>query len=404
MHAIIPVRSLVMILVCLAFMGVTYSEDDDDAKVPAASTKPSSTDRDADPKKDGAPSGDQVSLTPEVIAHYHITTAPVRRTALTAPVIAAAEVGYDADTVMDIGTIVAGRVQEVRVHVGDVVAAGDILMTIDSQELGQAQNAYLEREGIRAGAEADAKLAQATWTRSEPLVKDQTISSGEGSRREADFHKAQTALLTAEAALAGAENTLRLYGMDDTAVAELQKSHRVSPRVAVRAPAAGAVIARSVTLGEIARPDQEALVVIADLSDVWVTVSVPVARAPDVAVGQPVRILVAGMSQTIPGKVDFVPPGLDPQSHTLPVRISVPWSSGLRPGMFATVAIEVTDPKAAEMTVVPSDAVFSTGMPAWCSCRYRKRRDPSKPVGSSRGRRKEMERRSSQASSRAIRS
>ena len=342
------------------------AEDDDDAKpsVPTAhpsATSPATADADGDSKKDVDASPDRVVLTPEVIAHYHVATAPAQRRAVSPPIVAAAEVGFNADTVMDIGTLVTGRVQEVRVHVGDTVAAGDVLVIIDSQELGQAQNAYLEREGIRVAAENDATLAQTTWTRSQPLIKDQAISSGEASRRENDMHKAQAALQASEVALAGAENAMRLFGMDDAGITELKQNHRVSSRVAIRAPAAGAVIARSVTLGEIARPDQEALVVIADLAQVWVTASVPVSSVHQVAVGQSARITAAGIPQPIEAQVTFVPPALDAQSHTLPVRLTVPWNSGLRPGMFATVSIDATDAQAPLMIAVPSDAVFSQG-------------------------------------------
>ncbi|MBA2479965.1 MAG: efflux RND transporter periplasmic adaptor subunit [Planctomycetes bacterium] len=361
MSVIPTLRLASMVFFCAAFVACGWAEDDDDATSATPTARPEAQHVEGKPvaKNDVDAQVDHVALSPEVIAHYHVTTGSVKRLPLTPPIIAAAEVGFDSDQVMDIGTLAAGRVQAIKARVGDVVAQGDILMTIDSQELGQAQNIYIERLGARAAAQADAGLALATWTRSQPLMKDQSISSAEASRRESDMRKTESAVQAAEAALIGAENSLRLYGVDDTGITELKSSRRVSPQVAIRAPAAGTVIARSVTLGEIVRPDQEALFVIADLTEVWVTASVPVAGSHQVVVGQPTRITTAGIAQPVEGRIAFVPPALDSQSRTLPVRITVPWTSGLRPGMFATVSIDVTDAHAPEMTVVPSDAVFS---------------------------------------------
>ena len=129
------------------------------------------------------------------------------------------------------------------------------------------------------------------------------------------------------------------------------------------------MIEREVTLGELVGPEKERMLMLADLSTVWVLADVPEAELGQIAEGAAVRIsAVAGGGDVVEGKVAFVSPELDAATRTVRVRVQVPNADArLRPGMFirAEIAAGVADgkpvlavPDAAIQTVEGEPAVF----------------------------------------------
>lgn len=58
--------------------------------------------------------------------------------------------------------------------------------------------------------------------------------------------------------------------MDDAAIEALASSGAVARRLTITAPLDGQVMEREATLGELVNPEQDALLVIADLRTLWV--------------------------------------------------------------------------------------------------------------------------------------
>ena len=71
-----------------------------------------------------------------------------------------ARVVFNEETTTHVGTLVKGRVSDMKVHLGDTVKKGEILFTIESPELGQAQNAFLAALDAEAAAGPAVVLAQ----------------------------------------------------------------------------------------------------------------------------------------------------------------------------------------------------------------------------------------------------
>lgn len=306
---------------------------------------------------------DEVTLAPEAIRANGIRIAPARRHILTPALVAPARVSFNTEQMAHVGSAVAGRVSELRVRLGSVVTKGDVLLVVDSPELGEAQSDYLVKRTAVATAEPAVELAKSAYERAKRLLDEsQGIAFSEVQKRQAEYKAAQGALLSAKVARTAAENKLHLLGMDQEAVEELAKTEEVNPKYDVRGPIAGQVVEREATLGELVRPDREALLVLADMSTLWIMADVPEAKLDQVTIGSIARIRVAS-SDTIPieGVVSYIAPLVDPATRTAKVRIEVTnGHTPLKPGMFAEVEISAPAGKWQDADLAVPDGAIQT--------------------------------------------
>ena len=122
----------------------------------------------------------------------------------------------------------------------------------------------------------------------------------------------------------------------------------------MRAPFAGTIIQRHLTLGEKVGHD-EAVLTIADLSTVWVELSAYPRDLPHLRVGQAVEIVGEGSSATT-GRIDYVAPIIDPRTRAASVRVALPNHDGRwRPGLYVK-ARAVTEGGRATV-ILPREAV-----------------------------------------------
>jgi cobalt-zinc-cadmium efflux system membrane fusion protein len=333
------------------------ADDDDEARNPTAAVA-----KDHDHEA-GEPT--EVTLTPEVIRHFQITTVRIEPLALREPVIAPGTVAFVPETTAHIGTVVLGRVAVIHVQVGDMVKAGDPLITIDSPELGLAQNDWLQKRATIAVAQAEVSIAERAHQRAQVLVKDDGISVGEAQRREGDLLKAQANRIAAQAAVQAAENIMRIHGMDQEAIEALGKSGQVSTRLVIRAPSSGTIIHSNVALGEVVRPETESVMTIADTARLVVLAQVPASQANLVSVGSTARITATALPEKqVDGTVSAIAPQIDDDTRTRSVRIPLAGDAGLTAGTFVEVMI-IPAPTAggteAKVLAVPREAVFTFG-------------------------------------------
>jgi len=294
-----------------------------------------------------------------------LTVAPVASRAVARPVTAPARVVFDPDAQAHIGSVVAGRVAKVHVRVGDVVKAGDALIDVDSPELGRVQSEFVQRQAALTVAKANLTIAEQAWTRAQALVGEQVIAIAEAQRREGEFKRGQTGVMAAEADVQAAANALHVLGIDAAARGVLATTGTVLPRLTIRSPIAGTVIRREVTIGEAVNAERDALLVIADTSNLWVLVDIPEALAGAIRAGDRARITAPGLvGGPLDAVVSQVATTVDPATRSVQVRVVVPGGSGLRAGAFAEVTITpVASGKSA--VVIPRSALFTwQSMPA----------------------------------------
>ena len=127
----------------------------------------------------------------------------------------------------------------------------------------------------------------------------------------------------------------------------------------VRAPFRGTVIEKHITLGEKLADDADVFT-IADMSTVWVDLSVYQKDLPSVRRGQAARIIVGSGAPEARGKIAFVSPIVDENTRTCTARVVLPNPDGsLRPGLFITAELDAGQTRAA--VLVPKEAVQRIG-------------------------------------------
>ena len=124
---------------------------------------------------------------------------------------------------------------------------------------------------------------------------------------------------------------------------------------ALRAPFAGVVTAKHIVLGEKVGDDTDAFMV-ADLSNVWVDLSVYQKELPHVRESQDVQIVVGDQIPVANGKISFVSPVVDATTRTALARVVLPNPDGAyRPGLFVTAEVAVFSSRV--RVLVPAEAV-----------------------------------------------
>jgi len=158
---------------------------------------------------------------------------------------------------------------------------------------------------------------------------------------------------------AAARQRLRLMGMPEAVIAEVDRSGRTSGTVTVRAPIGGVIQTLRARAG-VTLAEGQTLAEISGLGTVWLNAALPEAQAATVKVGQRASAtLTAFPGESFGGRVVAILPTAAADSRTLTVRIELANQGGrLRPGMFATVTLG-GDVKPA--LLVPSEAVIRTG-------------------------------------------
>ncbi|MBI5434002.1 MAG: efflux RND transporter periplasmic adaptor subunit [Planctomycetes bacterium] len=310
---------------------------------------------------------DDVTLTPEALAangvRIELAEARLLRPTFRVP----AQIAFNRDGMAHVGSPVKGRVSELFVKLGDEVLKGAPLLSIESSELGEAQSDLLQKRSAARTTRPAVELAKNAYERAKGLYEQtQGLPLTEVQKREGEFRAAEAAREAADTAEQAAENKLHLLGMSQAEVDHLTTTGEIDPRFAVRAPIAGQVIEREVTLGELVGPDRDTLLVLADISKLWILADVPEAKLHTTAVGARALVLLGAeqdpkQSHWCEGRVTFISPALDPGTRSVRVRIeALDRHPELRPGVFAqaeiTAHVEGSEP-AKPVLAVPDAAV-----------------------------------------------
>lgn len=119
----------------------------------------------------------------------------------------------------------------------------------------------------------------------------------------------------------------------------------------------GTVIAKHITRGEAVSRDKDTYL-IADLSSVWVDLTVYQRDIDRVRKGQEAQVYTGHEPAQASGVVSYITPVMDEATRTATARIVLPNPEGRwRPGMFVTARVLVASKKAA--VVVPRTAIHS---------------------------------------------
>jgi cobalt-zinc-cadmium efflux system membrane fusion protein len=322
----------------------------------AAETQPSDEHHGGDKLEKPA----EVKLSKEAVEENEIKVAPVTRRVLVPVIEFPARVAFNADAEARVGAQVAGRVGDLKVHLGDAVHKGDELLVVESPDLGEAQSEYLQKRTALDASAAAVEPLKESFERGQSLYKQgQGVSLAELQKRTADYKAAQAAVKAAEGAFKGAENKLYLMGMPKAAVEELAKTGTLTPRYSIYTPIDGQVVRRDVTIGSLVAPDKELAVEVADLGKLWVLADVPESHYGSFAKDAKAAVTVPALpEEKFEGSVTYIASAFEPATRTVQVRVEVNNEKRLlRPGMFARCQIETTVTDPAPVLAVPDEAV-----------------------------------------------
>jgi membrane fusion protein, copper/silver efflux system len=197
-----------------------------------------------------------------------------------------------------------------------------------------------------------------TVRQGEPLL---TLYSPELFGAEQDFLVASRA--GNPQLLAAAEERLRLWGLSPEQVRALVDAGAAQPRVTVRSPVSGVVLAKNVVEGTRAETGM-ALYRIGNLGRVWVLGDLFQTDASSVAVGQEASMTVPGLPGAHwNGRVSFIYPTVEERTRTLRIRLEFGnTEAALRPGMYTDVIVQVP---LGERLSVPDSALLRSGEHAY---------------------------------------
>lgn len=259
----------------------------------------------------------------------------VTRTAV--PGVLAASQDRQARVTARLGGIVA----EVRKALGEEVARGDVLAVLESREAADAKGEFLA--AMRTAALAETTLARETrlWRQRVSAEQEflQARTTAEEARIRVDLGRARLAAL----------------GLSEDEVTALARQPAATlRRLELRAPMAGRVTARNAVLGASVAADAEVFAV-ADLSVLWVELTIPPRDLPMARQGQTVLVTGEGDART-EGKIIFLSPILDPDTRSARAVAEIPNGDGTwRPGGFVTAHLSTGEQRVD--VLVPRDAV-----------------------------------------------
>jgi cobalt-zinc-cadmium efflux system membrane fusion protein len=261
----------------------------------------------------------------------------------------------DADRVGRVAAKVVGTVAELRKRLGDEVSKGEVVAILESREVADAKSEYL-------GAVVAFDLQKTLFDR-EQMLWDRRIIP------EQQFLRTQTALSQAKLRVDLARQKLSALDLSESEVADLPNKPIATLRQKeIRAPLGGRVVERKVDLGAPVGGEghEKELYVIADLSSVWLELSVPTSDLALVREGQPVAITAGGDGNSPAGKIIFTSPVLDRETRSARVIAAMEnkelaWRPGSYVGAQITLEEQPVDlcvPRAALQTIAGEQVVF----------------------------------------------
>jgi membrane fusion protein, heavy metal efflux system len=277
------------------------------------------------PKDDGAQSttASNVTLTAEQLKHIRLYT--VAQANWHKTVEATGAVDFDNDQSTSVLAPFSGPVSRLLVSPGDRVKKGQALAVVDSPDFAAAVDAY--RKAVST-AETTRRLAD--------LDKDLVAHQGV-SKREAD--QAETDAVSAESDRYAALQGLVSLNIDPRAIDAIRKGRSLAHiEGVIRSPIAGTVVEKLISPGLLLQAGTTACFTVADLSRVWVIAQVFDSDVGSVAVGDEAEI--AAGSNRIAGTVTNVPALVNPDTRSVPVRVTAANPGGfLKRQMYVRVLI-----------------------------------------------------------------
>jgi cobalt-zinc-cadmium efflux system membrane fusion protein len=257
-------------------------------------------------------------------------------------------IGFNENMLVQVFSQYPGKILKALYNVGDDVKKGDVLFTIDSPDLLQAESTLLASAGVL-------ELQKRILARATGLLRA-------GGSAQKDIDQATSDHQTAEGNFKAAMNSVRIFGKSDAEIEQIFRDRKVDSTLVVPSPIDGRVVTRNAAPGFLTQPGTApAPFSVADISTMWMIANVIETDAPAHKVGQPVEVRVpAYPDKVFKGHVTTVGSIIDPNTHRQLVRSEIEDPEHLlRSGMYASFIIRVGGPL--RSLAVPADGVVREG-------------------------------------------
>ncbi len=300
-------------------------KDDDDHKKHNDDDEHNSNKQSSHEDHDAHGSADKVQLSKLKILEFGIKTDVVKKGDFSTHLKRPAEVKFDQDSVAHIVSRVSGIARKIFVAQGDKVSANQLMAVLDSRELAEVRTKYMTTS-------ESAALMTNIFTRAKNLRKKEIMLA----REYLETKKKYSDILIDKKSAA---QKILAIGFPRTHLKELEKNKQSDlSEYRLVSPFSGTVIERKIVRGEAVSRERQVFV-IADLSRVWVDVSVYLKDLSLLKENQTVHIVYNGGE--VDGKIAFITPYVNETTRTATARIIVENADqNLRPGMFLEVQIE----------------------------------------------------------------
>jgi len=328
-RAVSSIASFRRALACAALIALGACSHRDGAAPPAAS----------------AAALNSVELTATQLRSVSVASAEMRTFVLQHAAVGV--IDFNEDRTLQVSPPYQGRVVRLSARAGDRVRRGQLLFTIDSPDLVQAESTVITAAGTL-------ELNNHALQRAKGLYAIQGLA-------QKDYEQVVSEQQAAEGAYRAARDALHIFGKSDADIDRIVQQRHIEPQMPVSSPINGVVTARNAAEGTLVQPGASpAPFAVADVASKWMLADVPEAEAPSLALGQPLTVkLPAFPDRTFEGHIGNIAEAVDPNTHRVRVRSEVadPHDE-LRAQMFATFVVRV-----GELTglAVPYAAVVREG-------------------------------------------
>ncbi|MGO8953485.1 MAG: efflux RND transporter periplasmic adaptor subunit [Rhodomicrobium sp.] len=261
---------------------------------------------------------------------------------------AVGNIDFNQELLTQVFTPYQGRIMRAFVSVGETVKKDQILFTIDSPDLVQAESTLIAAAGVL-------DLTTRALERLKNLYKQNAAA-------QKDYEQAVSDQQSAEGAYRAARAAVKVFGKSDVEIDKMVEERKIDPALVVPSPITGLVTARTASPGLLVQPGSPPPVyIVADTATMWMLANVPEKNAPALKVGQEVSVTVTPLpGRVFKGKIVTIGAMVDPNTRRVLVRSEIADPGyELRAGMFANFTITLAPPRRA--LAVPQDGIVREG-------------------------------------------
>ncbi|GLS54483.1 hemolysin secretion protein D [Methylobacterium gregans] len=270
-----------------------------------------------------------------------VTSEAVEQRQFFEEIVTEGKVGVDEYQATPVFSPYPGRVVAIFARTGEQVRQGQRLFSIQANEMVQAQNDYLAALNILNKARSQLAFAQAAEKRQRDLYEGRVTTLRELQTVQNDLNTASNDAKTAEVGLEAVRNRLRILGLRDDEMANLQKG-AINPETAINAPLSGTIIQRKIGPGQyVTTGGGEPSYIIGDLSKVWLIVQLRESDLARIEMGGRLQFRVLSHPDRVfEGRINFIGSSVDPATRRITVRADIDNPQRLlKPEMYASVRI-----------------------------------------------------------------